>query len=369
MQNRPPGAVAAINNVFARAAEAVEKNRYRYRGLGAGRYCVTNTQNGHKYSFSLQKADCSCVDSITNLYKIPCIHAIVLILRLKLDWKHFNLSVRRNVRNSLIKITDRGWQLLGCPSASEENMIDKFWEKLEVQAGQEENEGHIADSKEEIFHYGGDEAESFLPDLDSNFENGISEQQHAELERLPTGKTARRLVKKEFQEIHDSAGRMKETCYNLLGTLRVNQNQEMFVAEWLLKNNVLSAVKKNLLEAESMLMMATGAHDACIPVISNLDSVEALNKFTRDPQTERRPLAIREQRQERKRAHEVANSILDTVQTPLIEAHRPGKKRKAEASRHKKNYAAAAKRARVPEIVHSSIQPIWDDDDSGESSG
>ena len=367
LQNRPPGAVAAINNVFARAAEAVKKNRYRYRGLGAGRYCVTNTQNGHKYSFTLQKADCSCVDSVTNVYKIPCIHAVVLILRLKLDWKHFNLSVRRNVRNSLIKITDRGWQILGCPAASEDHMIDKFWEKLEVQAIQEVNEVDIEDSKEEILHYGGDGAENVLPHLDSNFEISISEQQDVELERLPTDKTARRLVKKEFQEIHDSAGRIRETLYNLLGALRVNQNQAKFVSEWMLKNNVLSAVKKKLLEAESMLMTATGAHDGCIPVVSNLDSVRALNKSMRDPQTERRPLAIREQRQERKRARAAANSILDTVQTPLIEAHRPGKKRKAEASRQKKNYAAAAKRTRVPKTVHSSIQQIWDGDDSAES--
>ena len=85
LQNRPPGAVAAINNVYARASEAIEKHLYRYKGLGQGRYCVTNTKNGHKYTFTLQEANCNCVDSVTNIYKIPCIHSMILILRLKLE--------------------------------------------------------------------------------------------------------------------------------------------------------------------------------------------------------------------------------------------------------------------------------------------
>ena len=40
LQNRPPGAVAAINDVFARAANAMDKHRYRYRSRGQGRYSV-----------------------------------------------------------------------------------------------------------------------------------------------------------------------------------------------------------------------------------------------------------------------------------------------------------------------------------------
>ena len=56
LQNRPPGAVSAINNVYYRAAKAIEVKRYRYRGLGEGRYSITNTKNGHQYIYSHSKS-------------------------------------------------------------------------------------------------------------------------------------------------------------------------------------------------------------------------------------------------------------------------------------------------------------------------
>ena len=135
LQNRPPGAVAAINQVYARAAKAIDLKRYRYRTLGHGRYSITNNENGHRYKFTLQKADCICVDNKTNIHKIPCIHAIFLLLRLKLNWSHFHLPVRRNIRNSLIKVTDAGWKILGSPKESEDMLIEKFWESADRISG------------------------------------------------------------------------------------------------------------------------------------------------------------------------------------------------------------------------------------------
>ena len=104
LQKRPPGAVSAINNVYSRAANAIKKKLYRYRAIGGGKYCVTNTMNDNTYKFTLAIAVCNCVDSITNIYKVPCIHSMFLILRLKLSWDYFKLTVRRNKRNSLINI-------------------------------------------------------------------------------------------------------------------------------------------------------------------------------------------------------------------------------------------------------------------------
>ena len=49
LQNRPPDAVVAINNLSSRASDAMREKRYRYRGLGDGRYCVTNMKNGNQY--------------------------------------------------------------------------------------------------------------------------------------------------------------------------------------------------------------------------------------------------------------------------------------------------------------------------------
>ena len=127
MQNRPPGAVVAINNLFGRAADSIKNRVYRYKGRGKGRYCITNTKNGHTYTFTLEKANCNCVYRVTNEYKLPCIHAMVLIIRLKLDWSYFNLGVRRNIRNSLIKYDDEGWTVLGTPGMNEDKATVNFF--------------------------------------------------------------------------------------------------------------------------------------------------------------------------------------------------------------------------------------------------
>ena len=87
----------------------------------------------------------------------------------------------------------------------------------------------------------------------------------------------------------------------------------------------LSSVDEKLSQVESTLLTALGGVGASIPVVSNVQSVRALNKSGRDPQLERRPCDIRVLRQKRKRVHETAQTILHTVQTPLVDANRPNK--------------------------------------------
>ena len=67
-----------------------------------------------------------------------------------------------------------------------------------------------------------------------------------------------RLLRNRFQSIHDRAGRIKETFFNLLGALRVNSSDERFLTNWAVKNNILSSVDEKLSQAESMLPTALG---------------------------------------------------------------------------------------------------------------
>ena len=105
-------------------------------------------------------------------------------------------------------------------------------------------------------------------------------------------------------------------------------------------------------------MVATGGVGSAFPVSSSLETVKARNKFSGVPQLERRPMDIRAQRLNRKRKHQLSRQNLDKVQTPLVEAHRPSKKRISEASRHHKNYEIAAKKSRVPKNIHTSVLKI-----------
>ena len=77
-------------------------------------------------------ADCPCVDSVTNVYRIPCIHSIVLIMYLKLKWSFFDFPVRRNIINSLLKTSADDWSILGSPKGSEDRLTEKFWEHTGV---------------------------------------------------------------------------------------------------------------------------------------------------------------------------------------------------------------------------------------------
>ena len=242
----------------------------------------------------------------------------------------------------------------------------------------------LSDSKEDLPNADEqDDIDVFLTH-DSTFDHaapGLVEMQHC---RLPTGRSETRLAKANFQKIHDSAARIKETFYNLLGALRVSSDQRNFALEWLEKENYLDVFKQRLagLESgnfldvfqqmlaglESMLMLASGGAEHKIPIVSNLQAVRAANKSSGNARKQLRPVDIRTERKKRKRAREDARSNLATVQTPLVAAHRPNKKRVTEASRHQKNYEVSAKRSRVPKVLHPSIKPAIAKDDSPESS-
>ena len=116
LQNRPPGAVTAINAVYEKAAKAIEKKVHQYRSLGNDRYRVLNKKLGHVYKFTLKLSDCGCIDSITNTYKIPCVHVVFLLIELKLSFSYLSLASRRNIRNAIIKPVQDRWEILGAPS-------------------------------------------------------------------------------------------------------------------------------------------------------------------------------------------------------------------------------------------------------------
>ena len=294
---------------------------------------------------------------------------MVVILRLKLEWEYFDLSVRRNIRNSLIKLSDEGWHILGSPSRSEDVVVGEISDTFMEPSVGNEDVALDSDSKEELLNMDYSEVNS-LPSEATYFDIFLSdddENNETQLERLPTGTSEMRLLRNRFQSIHDRAGRLKETFFNLLGALRVNSGDERFLTNWAGKNNILSSVDEKLSQAESMLLTALGGVGANIPVVSNVQSVRALNKSGRDPQYERRPCDIRVLRKKRKRSNKSARTFLHTVQTPLVDANRPSHKRINEAKRHRRNYEAAAKRSRVPKTLHSSIKPVLDLEDSDES--
>ena len=183
-----------------------------------------------------------------------------------------------------------------------------------------------------------------------------------QLVRLPTGVSEKRLLNGEFQKIHDGAGRIKDMAYNLLGALRVSSKKDKFVPIWLDKSDILHAVKQKISEAESMFLLASGAAGGSFPVVSSLEAVQASNKGTSEAQKERRPQDIKIQPKKRK-IGAMSRGKLHTVQTPLVEANRPNKKRKSEASRHQKNYQAAARKSKLPKSLNPSIKKILDDED------
>ena len=172
LQNRPPGAVAAINNVYTRAGHAIEKRLYRHTDHGQGRFCVTNTKNGHRYTFTLRKADCNCVDSVTNVYKIPCIHSMVLILNLKLEWTYFDMKVRRNLRNSITKVTEAGWTVLGRPECYEDLPIETNWNDVKPIPSVDDLDVtfELSDNKEYIPDVDGEDDMGIFPPLDFTFD-------------------------------------------------------------------------------------------------------------------------------------------------------------------------------------------------------
>ena len=210
--------------------------------------------------------------------------------------------------------------------------------------------------KDEILVHDDQDAVDFLATENTEITMDAADQDSPEFVRLPTGKTEHRLIKDYFQRIHDSAGRLRETFFNLQGALRLSSNKEGFIADWLKRSNILQAVQQKLSEAESMMMLTTGAGFGAYPVVSNLEAVRASNKSTRRAQRERVPQDVRAQYAKGKRKLDVALKRLAKVQTPLVEAHRPNKKRKSEINRNKKNYEAAVRKRKLPKELHSSLK-------------
>ena len=106
------------------------------------------------------------------------------------------------------------------------------------------------------------------------------------------------------------------------------------------------------------MMLATGAADGNVPVVSNLEALRASNKSTTNAQEQRRPTDLRAQRRKRKQDFDAAHKNLAAVRTPLAEANRSNKKRKSEASRHQKNYKTTAKKTKIPKSFHSSLKSL-----------
>ena len=273
--------------------------------------------------------------------------------------------MRRNIRNSLIKVTDAGWKILGSPKESEDMLIEKFWESADGISGDDVKlESEPGESKSDIENGDYSPFDSFLAEEQADLDWEVPVGPEVNLRRLPTGKTERRIVKENFQQIQDSVERLRETYYNLQGALRISSKQDGFVSDWIKKSPILFTIKEKLLELESLTAVAVGRTGSSIPVISNVEAVRAMNKAGNDAQRERRPLDIRVQRQKRKRDHDRALKALDTLQTPLVEAHRPNKKRISEASRYQKNYERIAKKKRVPKQLHSAIKSTLHEDGS-----
>ena len=88
---------------------------------------------------------------------------MVLIIRLKLDWSYFNLGVRRNIRNSLIKYDDEGWTVLGTPGMNEDKATVNFLE--------DHDEVILSDSDAAI-EFSFSENKDEISD-DTNDENGV----------------------------------------------------------------------------------------------------------------------------------------------------------------------------------------------------
>ena len=96
----------------------------------------------------------------------------------------------------------------------EDVIAGRFWEKFMEPCGINTELEHDSDSKEDLLEIEGNHEAGFLSPDDSSFDIFRSDDEDSQLERLPTGKTESRLLKENFQNIHDSAGRIKETYYN-----------------------------------------------------------------------------------------------------------------------------------------------------------
>ena len=215
-------------------------------------------------------------------------------------------------------------------------MAEKFWA---CDASEVSISGDVSESKDDTPEFQDYDYPSLSPTPQDETSEGMSvKPDNDELCRLPTGKGSLRLVKEKFQRLHDSSARIKETFFNLQSALRIAPKQDKFAFDWLKKMNILNAAEEKLSQVESMIMKAAGGTGQSLPVISNLATLQARNKICSSALREKRPHDVSTQRQKRKHAQETAQKKLDSLQTPLVEANRPNKKRKSEVSRNQKNY-------------------------------
>ena len=236
-------------------------------------------------------------------------------------------------------------------------MIENVWNESEdlTSVGVQMPDDFLSDAKEDIFDLDDPESDGVELYQDTFPNDAADDVSDVLLQRLPSGKSMKRLADDYFRQIHDSASRTRETYFNLRGAVRTSQNPDKFAEEWISKSRILETVLEKLSEVESLTMLAAGASGKSFPIVSNLVRVRAANKAGSYAQREQRPQDFRKQQGKRKREHEAARRCLDTLQTPLVEAHRPNKKRKSEASRHQKNYQRAAMKTRVPRELHPSM--------------
>ena len=113
---------------------------------------------------------------------------------------------------------------MGTPEGSEDKLVEKFWEKTEEPPYVHEGDqfSDLSDSKEDFPEFD-DLDDNMYSASDSNLDRAASDLAEIGLPRLPTGKSERRLVKESFQRIHDSAGRIRETFFNLYPVNEINQ--------------------------------------------------------------------------------------------------------------------------------------------------
>ena len=218
MQNRPPGAVKAINAVYARASKAISHKVYSYRCLGDNKYKVVNRKRNSSYTFNLPIANCTCVDNTTNVFKVPCIHVIFLLLRLDLPFTYLCPSTRRNIRNALIKPSGNSWEILGPPSREENIPLLPFWKKLDVDSGV-------------ISFSDCSSGENQDQGLDDEFQDERTYDTERQLATLPSGDSDIRIIKKSFNRCFRRCKRLQEYFFRLENTASIRSIQKSFVSK------------------------------------------------------------------------------------------------------------------------------------------
>ena len=171
----------------------------------------------------------------------------------------------------------------------------------------------------------------------------------------PNGDSDVRLVKKAFKKCFQRAKRLQEYFFRLESAASITSGQKSFIQDWLAKLNIVQDIEKQLSNCESALLKASSASGVSLPSFLNLTSVRAVNKFGGGEVSENKPQDVREAREGRKRRRQ-HESMLEKLQTPLVEANRPNKRNKSERSRHQANYQARRSKTKIPVVLHPQLE-------------